>query len=234
MLVLAFDTATPVASVALLDEERVIASRYFDVGNQHSRRLFVEMSQLFEISDRHWGELAAVATTTGPGSFTGLRIGLSAAKGICLARGIPLVGIPTLEALAGRLPYARLPVWALLDARRGQVYAAHYEMASGYPEALTEPRALAPEILMKELAGTEVLFTGRGASAYRPLLSGLEGAHFAPGQIDNPDAVTVGWLGRGKLARGEVLDTNAAEPEYLRTPMFVPARPRPDSGEPSA
>ena len=234
MLVLAFDTATPVASVALLEKGRVIASRYFDVGNQHSRRLFVEMSQLFEISNRNWGELAAVATTTGPGSFTGLRIGLSAAKGICLARGIPLVGIPTLQALAGRLPYACLPVWALLDARRGQVYAALYETASGYPEALTEPSALTPEILMEELAGTEVLLTGGGASTYRDLLSCLEGAHFAPGQADNPDAATVGWLALEKLARGEVLDIDAAEPEYLRTPMFVPARPRPDSGKPGA
>ena len=234
MLVLAFDTATPVASVALLDEDRVIASRYFDIGNQHSPKLFVEMSQLFEISGRNWGELDAVATTTGPGSFTGLRIGLSAAKGICLARRTQLVGISTLEALAARLPYARLPVWALLDARRGQVYAALYETKNGYPEALSEPRALAPETLVEELAGTEILFTGRGASAYRTLLSGLDGAHFAPRPIDNPDAATVGWLGIAKLARRELLKVDGAEPEYLRTPMFATFRQRPPSGESSA
>ena len=234
MLVLAFDTATPVASVALLDEDRVIASRYFDIGNQHSPRLFVEMSQLFETSGRNWGELGAVATTTGPGSFTGLRIGLSAAKGICLARRTQLVGISTLEALAARLPYASLPVWALLDARRGQVYAALYETENGYPKALSEPRALAPETLVEELAGTEILFTGRGANAYRTLLSGLEGAHFAPGPIDNPDAATVGWLGLAKLARREVLEVDAAEPEYLRTPMFAAFRQRPPSGKSSA
>ena len=234
MLVLAFDTATPAASVALFDEDRVIASRYFDIGNQHSRRLFVEMSQLFEVSGRNWGELGAVATTTGPGSFSGLRIGLSAAKGICLARCIPLVGISTLEVLAGRFPYARLPVWALLDARRGQVYAALYETQSGYPKVLREPRELAPEALVEELAGTEVLLTGSGASAYRPLLSGLGGVHFAPGKIDNPDAATVGWLGLAKLARREVLEVDFAEPEYLRTPMFATARQRPRSGEPNA
>ena len=234
MLVLAFDTATQAASAALLDEDRVIASRYFDTGNQHSRGLFVEISQLFEISGRNWGELDAVATTTGPGSFTGLRIGLSASKGICLARCIPLVGISTLEALAGRLPYARLPVWALLDARRGQVYAALYETKSGYPKVLREPRALAPEVLVEELAGTEILLTGKGARAYRALLSGLEGAHFAPGQIDNPDAATVGWLGLAKLARREVLEVDFAEPEYLRTPMFTKARQRPPSGKPDA
>ena len=234
MLVLAFDTATPVASVALLEEDRVIASRYFDVGNQHSRRLFVEMSQLFETSDRDWGELGLVATTTGPGSFTGLRIGLSAAKGICLARSIPLVGIPTLEALAGRLPYARLPVWSLLDARRGQVYAAPFETAGGYPKALGDPRTLAPEVLMGELAGAEVLFTGRGAIAYRALLSGLGGAHFSPDQIGSPDAATVGWLGVAKLARGEVLDPDIAEPEYLRSPMAAPASRRSDSRKSSA
>ncbi|MCY3761697.1 MAG: tRNA (adenosine(37)-N6)-threonylcarbamoyltransferase complex dimerization subunit type 1 TsaB [Gemmatimonadetes bacterium] len=234
MLILAFDTATPVASVALLDEDRVLASRYFDIGNQHSPTLFVEMSRLFEVSGRNWGELGAVATTTGPGSFTGLRIGLSAAKGICLARRIQLVGISTLEALAARLPYARLPVWALLDARRGQVYAAPYETKSGYPEVLSEPRTLAPGILVEELAGTEILFTGSGARAYRALLSGLEGAHFAPGQIDNPDAATVGWLGLAKLDRREVLEVDAAEPEYLRTPMFATSNQGPPSGKPGA
>ena len=234
MLVLAFDSATQVASVALLDEDRVIASRYFDIGNQHSRRLLVEVSRLLETSGRNWTELDAVATTTGPGSFTGLRIGMSAAKGICLARRIPMVGIFTLEALAARLPYARLPVWALLDARRGQVYAAPYETKSGYPEALSEPRALAPEILVEELAGTEILLTGRGARAYHAILSGIEGAHFAPGHIDYPDAATVGWLGLAKLARREVLEVDTAEPEYLRTPMFAASRQPSRSGKPSA
>ena len=234
MLVLAFDTATPVASVALLEEDRVVASRYFDVGSQHSRRLFVEMSQLFEISDRNWGELGLVATTTGPGSFTGLRIGLSAAKGVCLARSIPLVGISTLEALAGRLPYARFPVWSLLDARRGQVYAAPFKTAGGYPKALDDPRTLAPEVLMEELVGTEALFIGRGAIVYRALLSGLEGAHFSPNQIASPDAATVGWLGMTKLSRGEVLDPKVAEPEYLRSSIATSAPSRSDSRTSSA
>ena len=134
--ILALDTATPVGSVALCAAEGIVVSRYFDVGLQHSQRLFNEVEAALEAADMDVEGVRAIAVAIGPGSFTGLRIGLSAAKGLCLAAGKDLVTVSTLEALAARLPFARLPVSAVLDARKREVYAALYDTATGVPVEL--------------------------------------------------------------------------------------------------
>jgi tRNA threonylcarbamoyladenosine biosynthesis protein TsaB len=150
MLLLAFDTATPVGSVCLLEDERLLAARYFDAGQHHSQHLFVELDGVFEVAGCEPTAVEAVAVTIGPGSFTGLRIGLSAAKGFCLARGAVLVPVPTLEALAARLPFSRMPVLALLDARRGEVYAGLYDTSGGPPQLLEGPRADEPQAIFAD------------------------------------------------------------------------------------
>jgi len=226
MLFLALDTATPAGSVALLTEERLLESRYFDVGLHHSQRLFIEIDAVFRRSQRAVAELDAVAVTIGPGSFTGLRIGLSAAKGLCLAHGSSLVTVPTLEAVAGRLPFSRHPICAMLDARRGEVYAGLYDTSAGLPTVLELPRAVDPRSMVEELRHTEVIFAGDGATAHDELLSDLPLAIRAPMSCDRPDAATTGWLGLARYHRGEVSDLAAVEPEYLRHPSYrrTPAR----------
>ena len=161
-VILALDTATPVGSVALCTAERIVVSRYFDVGLQHSQRLFGEVDAALAAADMDVGEVRAVAVTIGPGSFTGLRIGLSAAKGLCLAAVKELVTVSTLEALAARLPFARLPVCPVLDARKREVYAALYNTATGVPVELAPPRAIAPAQLARERANAATIFTGDG------------------------------------------------------------------------
>jgi len=220
MLVLSLDTATPAGSVALLTDERVLESRYFDVGLHHSQRLFVEIDAVLRNAQRSAEELRAVALTIGPGSFTGLRIGLSAAKGLCLAHGASLVPVPTLEALAGRLPFSRYPVCAMLDARRGEVYAGLYDTSTGLPRILDEPSAVDPADMVAQMAPGEVIFTGDGATAHAELLSSLPLAVRAPLSCDRPDAATTGWLGLSRLRQGEASDLAATEPEYLRHPSY--------------
>ena len=215
-LILALDTATPVGSVALCAAEGLVVSRYFDVGLQHSQRLFVEIDAALEIAGTEVGDLAAVAISIGPGSFTGLRIGLGAAKGLCLGADKPLVAISTLETLAARLPFARLPVCAVLDARKKEVYAALYDTASGVPIELVAPRAVNPALLAEERVGQQTLYTGDGAEVYRDLWS--EDALLAPAFCARPDAATLGWLALSKLAEGATADLAALEPEYLRAP----------------
>lgn len=226
MLLLALDTATPAGSVALLTEERLLESRYFDVGLHHSRRLFTDIDAVVRNSQRDASEIDAVAVTIGPGSFTGLRIGLSAAKGLCLAHGSSLVTIPTLEVLAGRLPFSRHPICAMLDARRGEVYAGLYDTSAGMPRVLKPPRAIDPKALVTELRHTEIIFAGDGAAAHEQLLSELPLAIRAPMPCDRPDAATTGWLGLARIGQGEVADLAAVEPEYLRHPSYrrAPAR----------
>jgi tRNA threonylcarbamoyladenosine biosynthesis protein TsaB len=218
MLVLAFDTATPVGSVALVDEERIVVSSYFDIGLQHSQRLFVEIDKALTAADLTLADVDAVALTRGPGSFTGLRIGMSAAKGLCLAAGLALVTVSTLEVLAARLLYARHPVCAMLDARKGQVYTALYDTRSGYPEPLQAPRAVDPTVVLAEFGDTKTIFTGDGADAYDELIEGCEKAVRAPFSCARPEAGSVGWLALRRFDRGEVENIATVEPEYLRGP----------------
>lgn len=217
-LILALDTATPAGSVALVDEERTLVSRYFDVGLQHNQRLFVEVDDALKTAGCTFEQLSAVAVTIGPGSFTGLRLGLSAAKGFCLAQELPLVAVPTLEVLAARLPFARCPVCPMLDARKGEVYTALYDTGAGWPRLLEGPRALAPQALMAERVGIPTLFTGDGAHAYRELVAACPQALQAPFSSSRPEAAALGWLALTRLKAGEVADLVSVEPEYLRGP----------------
>jgi tRNA threonylcarbamoyladenosine biosynthesis protein TsaB len=221
MLLLALDTATPVGSTAVLQDDRLLASRYFDAGLHHSERLLVEVDGMLRGVDCEPAQIEVVAVTIGPGSFTGLRIGLSAAKGLCLARDDRvLVTVPTLEALAGRLPHCRRPVCAMLDARRDEVYAGLYDTSEGRPRALAGPQAAPPEQLLAEWSLDGAIFTGDGASRYAELLSTCPGAEWAPVSCNRPDAATTGWLGLERFRAGEVADVAGVEPEYLRTPSY--------------
>lgn len=219
-VILALDTATPVGSVALCAAEGLVVSRYFDVGLQHSQWLFVEIEAALEAAGADVDGLRAVAVSIGPGSFTGLRIGLSAAKGLCLAADKPLVAVSTLETLAARLPFARLPVCTVLDARKREVYTALYDTTAGAPVELAPPRAIAPAQLAEQRAGQPTIYTGDGAEVYRDLW-GSE-ALLAPPSCARPDAGTIGWLALAKLKAGATTDLDSVEPEYLRPPDARP------------
>ena len=221
-VILALDTATPVGSVALCAAAGIVVSRYFDVGLQHSQRLFGEVEAALEAADMDVGEVRAVAVAIGPGSFTGLRIGLSAAKGLCLAAGKDIVTVSTLETLAARLPFAHVPVCTVLDARKREVYAALYDTKMGVPVELAPPRAIAPAQLAEERANAPTIFTGDGATAYRELLASDPTAQFAPLPCARPDAGTIGWLALPKLENGQTADLDSVEPEYLRSPDARP------------
>lgn len=219
MLILGLDTSTPAGGVALAEDERLLAVRYFDVGLQHSRRLFIDVEEVLRLAGASARQVAAVAVTAGPGSFTGLRLGLSAAKGFCLGTDAALVTVPTLEALAARVPFCGRPVCALLDARKGEVYAGVYGTEDGWPRLLESARAVAPARLIGERASIPTVYTGDGALAYRELLAGLgQAAVLAPSHCARPDAGTVAMLGLLRLRRGEVADLASVEPDYLREP----------------
>jgi tRNA A37 threonylcarbamoyladenosine modification protein TsaB len=106
----------------------------------------------------------------------------------------------------------------MLDARKGEIYAALYDTGEGRPRLLEGPRALAPQVLMAERAGLPTLFTGDGALAYGELVAACPQALQAPFPSARPEAAALGWLALARLAAGEVADLAAVEPEYLRGP----------------
>ena len=228
-LLLAIDTATPAGSVALAAGGEILALRTFESPREHSRRLFPEIDRALAGAGAERGRIGAVAVTIGPGSYTGLRIGLSAAKGLCMALDASLVGLSTLEVLAARLPWCRLPVCTALAARREEVYTAAWDTSEGPPRLRSPARLATRAELVAEWRDRDVLFTGDGVDG----LQGLpEPSRLAPAPVRRPCAATAAWLAGPKLARGETLDPGLAEPVYLGRPAFA-AAPMPEAVEPT-
>lgn len=220
-LLLAIDTATPAGSVALSASGSILALRNFESPREHSRRLFPEIDRALVDAGAERGQIGAVAVTIGPGSYTGLRIGLSAAKGLCMALDACLVGLSTLEVMAARVPWCRLPVCAVLEARRDDVYAAAFDTSEGLPRLMAPERVVARAELVAEWSDRGVLFTGDGLDRLRDL---PELARLAPAPVRRPCAAEAAWLAGPRLARGEILDPGLAEPVYLGRPAFVTPR----------
>lgn len=206
-------------SVALVDNGRCLAEYSLDVATTHSQRLLKQIERIREDIGVEWSELAGLAVSMGPGSFTGLRIGLSVAKGLALAVGLPLLGVSTLDGLARQV--TALPgtkICALLDARKQEVYTAFYACGeNGRPVRTGADQVLRPELLAEQLVGA-IILVGDGAVAYREIFQAKlgEAAIFAPPASHFPRAATIGLLGEELLARGELLDPVTSVPIYVR------------------
>ena len=130
MRVLGIDTSSLLGGVAILDNETLLAESRLNVAVAHSERLMGEMDRMLRHSDLTVKDIDVFAVAVGPGSFTGLRVGLSTVKGLVYATGRPMVAVPTLEALAWNVPFCRYQVCPLLDARKGEVYAGLFKVAA--------------------------------------------------------------------------------------------------------
>jgi tRNA threonylcarbamoyladenosine biosynthesis protein TsaB len=216
-MLLAIDTSTLTAGVALWHHGRVLAARR-RVVTTHSESLLALVDETLRAAAGGGAgavavggaarEVSAIACGAGPGSFTGLRIGVATAKGLAWALGRPLVLVSSLAALAARAPDGR--VCAVLDAHKSEVYAGTFEVAAGVPRALDEERVLPPAALAAAL-GPETRLIGDGALRYRAELAGpLVDEDGAP----RPDEIA--RLGALALARGETADLASAAPKYIR------------------
>lgn len=221
-LILALETGTPVASVALVGPGGAPRLARASDARNHGPTLVATLRELLGSAGVGPGDLDAVACGRGPGSFTGLRIGLATAKGLCFALGVPLLLPSSLEALARAVVGPAL-VATCLDARRKELFVAAYEVAPGAPprERLA-PAALPAAEAARRLAGLapEALVTlvGNGVPLYRDALAAGLGprARFPEDAPRTPDARHVADAARALLAAGQVADLATAEPEYLR------------------
>jgi len=210
MRVLAVETSTLSGGAALLDGERVVGEYTLDVRLTHSERLMAAIDQL--LIDAGWTvrELEGLAVSVGPGSFTGLRVGLSTVKGLALALAIPVAAVPTLDAMAAMLPYASLPVCPVLDARKREVYASLYRWDGRGMRREWDYLALAPDDLARRL-DEPVIVLGDGADAIRsPLARGIQPPRHGPAPA------VVGALGLARLAIGDTVAMADLAPIYLR------------------
>ena len=217
MIILGIETATHAGSVSLVDEERQIALYELDSRRSHSGRLLGAIKRILQDAALTLRDIHGIAVSIGPGSFTGLRIGLSTAKGLCLANEFPLAVVCTLDAMASRFPFSRVPVCPMLDARKKEVYAALYNVEDEEPTRLIEPRAIAPDEFLEGISESAV-FLGTGAQLYRQrILEKLrDRALFAPVDLSRPSGAAVARLGLKLLRDGECADLDTIEPTYLR------------------
>ncbi|MEE4241264.1 MAG: tRNA (adenosine(37)-N6)-threonylcarbamoyltransferase complex dimerization subunit type 1 TsaB [Desulfopila sp.] len=220
-LIVSFDTATKCSSVALsrgtLSDGEVLACLSLSTTVTHSRRLVGSVDFLFQETGTDWANVEAVAVGLGPGSFTGLRIGMATAKGFAGAGGKKLIGVPTLDALAA-LCLTTIDICVVLDARKKQIYSALYrhEGKDGL-QRKNEVRVLTPEQLVADIQ-EPTLMVGDGVQTYgdywKKELGNL--VTFAPAQLHQPSAGAVGLLGGGLLEKGVCLNVASATPLYVR------------------
>lgn len=217
MRILAVQTATPAGSVALTDEGRLLGELFLDVRRPHGEWLLRAIDQLLNEAGMSVGDLDGFGVTVGPGSFTGLRVGLATVKGLAMATGKPIAGVSTLRTLALQAPHAVSPVCTLLDARKKEVYAGTFVWREGEPCSIGPEKVLPPERLLEELTGP-LLFVGDGATVYRPLIIRRLGsqAHFLPAACDSPRAAHAALLATRKFETGEGCSAAEVNPVYIR------------------
>lgn len=168
-LLLALDTSTSAASVALFDGSRVVSETTWVAGREHSTRLLVEVRTAFERVGRDIADMTGVVVARGPGSFTGVRVALSVAKGIAAGRGIPLWGISSLDVVAAAAGPTRMPVRAVVEAGRGRIATALYrDGASIEPASLMTVDQLTADLSEPTLVLGEIPERARAALAGQP------------------------------------------------------------------
>ena len=200
----------------MVRDGRVLAERSQRESRSHAASLPGLVEQVLSDAGLGIEGVEGLAVSIGPGSFTGLRIGLSLAKGIALAGGLPLVGVPTLEALAWVAAAAPgETICAALDARKHEVYAALFAATSAGPRRLTPDLALAPEALAARLEAPCVVL-GDAVEVYGKVLGAR--AALRPFATHHPRGGVIARLGAARIAAGEAANPGALEPVYVRPP----------------
>jgi tRNA threonylcarbamoyladenosine biosynthesis protein TsaB len=220
MLVLGIESATAAASVALVDENGLAGEISLNRGLTHSQQLLPMVDALLSQGDCAVCQVEGLAVSSGPGSFTGLRIGMALAKGLAQSLNAPIAGIGTLEAIAYQNAAADGLISPMIDAFRGEVYAALYRKVDGALHLIDAPQSVAPVDWMRRLSefGEPVTLAGNGARNHRSVWEGSEGRLMSLiHSMDDIRASVVAWLGRQRLIRGKGDDVYKLKPGYVRS-----------------
>jgi tRNA threonylcarbamoyladenosine biosynthesis protein TsaB len=215
-LVLGIETATALGGVALVAPEGLLAEQTLRSVESHSERILPAAEGLLRALGATVRDLAAVAVSSGPGSFTGLRTGVASAQGLAFALGVPLYGVPTLAALAAGAPPGEGVVCAVLNARRGELFRCLFRVEPGGPVPLGAEESVPLERFTAGLP-PGCLVLGEPPPALRaPGAAALAGLRLAPAHLNHPRAAAVAFSGLGRLRAGDPGDPADLRPRYLR------------------
>lgn len=224
MKILGIESAALVASVAILDEDITIAEYTTNFKKTHSETLLPMLDEIIKMTGINCSELSAIAVSGGPGSFTGLRIGAACAKGLGLALDLPLIHVPTLDAMALNIYSSDAIIVPIMDARRNQVYTGIYKNDCNL-EIIKDSMAVAIDELFEILKDLDnkkeikkIIFLGDGVPVFREYIDkNLEIAHdFASANLNRQRASNIAMLGLKMFKEGKSLLSDDMRPEYLR------------------
>jgi len=220
MKILALDSSGLVASVAVTENDNLLAEYTVNYKKTHSQTLLPMLDEISRMIELDLESIDAIAVAAGPGSFTGLRIGSATAKGLGLALSKPLIGVPTVEALAYNLYDVPGLICPIMDARRRQVYTGLYSFEQHQMKTVKEQTAMGIEELTEELnqKNQPVIFLGDGVAVYRDTIKEKLTVpfDFAPVHLNKQRAGAVAALGARYYAEGKTETAREHQPEYLR------------------
>ena len=220
MIILSIDSSTPVAGIAVSDGMQLLGEITLNTKNTHSEKLMPLVKHLLDELTLSVNDLDAIAVTQGPGSFTGLRIGMATAKGLAQGAGKKLIAVPTLDCLAQNLLHYPGIICPIMNAQKKQVYTAIYRSGRDKLERLSDYQAIAVEQLaaqLKELQ-EDVWFVGDGVAAFADVFQELLGdaCRFADGHNILPRAGALAMLAAERASEEQFDDLYQAELIYIR------------------
>ena len=219
MSILAIDTSSQVSSVAVASGERLFAELTMQAKLTHSETLMPHIDQVLRMANQPKETLEGIAVSIGPGSFTGLRIGLAAAKAMAYALELPLIGVSTLQALACHFPVPGVRLVALIDAQKGNAYRESYAWEGRELRVLEPVSILSLKDVIEECGREEGLTLLLGDVAEKRMAGKVqlpEHVRVAPFHLCMPRAANVAMLGLSKLAKGDLANVMDLEPSYIR------------------
>ncbi len=219
MKILALETSAKAVSAAITENGKVLASGYQDTGLTHSRTLMPIVEHLFANTGMNIADMDAVAVSNGPGSFTGIRIGVSAAKGLAFGADKPVVGVSTLAAMARNLIFADGLIICAMDARRSQVYNALFAVENGIITRLVPDRAISLVDLAEEIREdprAKIVVGDGGTLCYEALTEAGIVCRLAPPHLLMQNATSVALEAEVLAAAGQLVSAQELQPVYLR------------------
>ena len=221
-MILALDTSTRWISLALADENSVLAEHTWRTTNNHTAELAPEIERTLRASGTSTAELRAVAVALGPGSFTGIRIGMGLAKGLALAHKMDLIGVPTLDIIAFAQPLFDGTLLAVLQVGRGRIAAAQYHIRDTGWEAATTTVITTWDDLIAGTDGNNIYVCGEIDEAARSIISGR--VRLAPAALNVRRAACLAEIAQGCLVDGKFFDPSTLAPIYLQETPSTPTK----------
>lgn len=220
MLILGIESATPQVGCAIAGHEGVLASAHSSRGKRHAEVLTPQIEFVCKQARIELSEISVVAVDVGPGLYTGLRVGISAAMATAFALGVPMIGVSSLDLLAFPVRHSPRLIVAAIDARRGEVFTAFYRQVPGGVQRVSEPMVCTPDDLAGQLLalGEDCLLVGDGALRYADRFSDLRGVEAAEPGLAHPGAGSLVQLAHAKALREEFVSASELKPMYLRKP----------------